>query len=69
MGSHLDPSAAAFADGVGDGGAGGVDHRHEPHEAEVAGGEVDLIGVEAETPREVVGGQVEVAEPCGDGGG
>uniref|UniRef100_A0A8B9YYQ2 Uncharacterized protein n=1 Tax=Buteo japonicus TaxID=224669 RepID=A0A8B9YYQ2_9AVES len=61
-GSHLDASAAALANGVGDGGAGRVNHGHQPHEAEVAGGEVDLVGVKPEPAGELVRGQVEVTE-------
>uniref|UniRef100_A0A8C6Z9J7 Uncharacterized protein n=1 Tax=Nothoprocta perdicaria TaxID=30464 RepID=A0A8C6Z9J7_NOTPE len=61
-GGHLDAGAAALAHGVGHGGARRVDHGHEPHEAEVVGGEVDVVAVEGEALGVLLLGQVEVAE-------
>uniref|UniRef100_A0A8C3D9P9 Uncharacterized protein n=1 Tax=Corvus moneduloides TaxID=1196302 RepID=A0A8C3D9P9_CORMO len=65
-GSHLDAGTATFPDGVGDGSTGGVNHGHEPHEAEVVGGEVDVVAVEGKAFGVLLLGQVEVAETCGE---
>uniref|UniRef100_A0A452H1R5 Uncharacterized protein n=1 Tax=Gopherus agassizii TaxID=38772 RepID=A0A452H1R5_9SAUR len=62
---HLDASAAALAHGVGHGGPGRVDHGHEPHEAEVLGGEVHVVAVEGEALGILFLGHVEVTEPWG----
>ena len=59
---YLDASAPALAHGVGDCGPGGVNHGHEAHEAQLLCGEVHLLRVEREAFRELVVGEVVVAE-------
>ena len=67
MGScYLDAGAPALAHGVGHRRAGGVDHGHDAHEAEVVRGEVDLVGVEGKVLGELLVGKVVVAEAWRD---
>lgn len=68
-GAHLNPSAAALAHGVGDGGPGRVDHGDEPHKAEVLHREIQLVRVELEPFGELLVRKEEVAETCRAGRG
>lgn len=61
-GPYLDARAAALAHRVRDGCPGRVDHGHEAHEAEVVGGEVHIVTVEGKALRELLLGQVVMAE-------
>lgn len=59
---YPDASCAALGNSVRDGGTGRVDHGDEAGEAEAAGGEVWLLGVEGEAGRELPLIQVQVTE-------
>lgn len=66
---HLDAGAAALAHRIRDGRPWRVNHGHEAHEAEVVGGEVDVITVEGKALRELLLRQVVMAETwCRDVG-
>uniref|UniRef100_A0A8C3UUC9 Uncharacterized protein n=1 Tax=Catharus ustulatus TaxID=91951 RepID=A0A8C3UUC9_CATUS len=70
-GSHLDARAPALAHGVGYGGAGGVDHGHEPHEAQIGRGEIQLVRIEPEPAGKLVRGRnfcIQVTESWGHEG-
>merc|ERR1739838_1269099 len=57
----LDSSTPAFAHGVGHGGAGRINHRHEADEAQVLSGEVDVISVKLKAIGKLVVREVEMA--------
>lgn len=61
---YLDAGGAAFAHGVGHGGARRIDHGDEAQEAEPLGGEVRVVAVEGEPSGEMGRRQTGVAEPC-----
>uniref|UniRef100_A0A4W3HZH9 Uncharacterized protein n=1 Tax=Callorhinchus milii TaxID=7868 RepID=A0A4W3HZH9_CALMI len=59
---YLDASAPALADSVRYGSAGRVNHGHEPNEAQVFSGEIDLFCIKLKTLREFIIGQLKMAE-------
>uniref|UniRef100_A0A8C5SRJ5 Uncharacterized protein n=1 Tax=Laticauda laticaudata TaxID=8630 RepID=A0A8C5SRJ5_LATLA len=60
--AYLDPSTSTLPHGIRHGGSRGVNHGHEPHEAEVGDREVDLVRVKLEAAGKLVFRQVEQAE-------
>lgn len=62
-GLYLDARTAALAHGVRHGSPGRVDHGHEPHEAELLRGEVQLVRVKLEAPRKLPRGQIQLTKP------
>uniref|UniRef100_A0A8C7E4W2 Uncharacterized protein n=1 Tax=Naja naja TaxID=35670 RepID=A0A8C7E4W2_NAJNA len=60
--AHLNPSASALPHGIWHSRSRGVNHRHEPHEAEVGDREVDLVRVKLEAAGKLVFRQVELTE-------
>lgn len=61
-GRYLDACAAALAHSIWHSCPGRVNHGHKPHETELLCGEVQLIRVELEAPRELPRWQVQLAE-------
>lgn len=67
-GPYLNPSTSALAHSVGDSRPRRVDHGDEPNKAEIVNGEIHIVGVELEAFGELLIGEHEVAETCGEGG-
>lgn len=61
--AYLDACTATLAHGVRHGSPGRVDHGHEPHEAELLRGKVQLVCVKFESARELPRGQIQLTKP------
>lgn len=58
----LDAGGTALGDRVGHRGPGRIDHRHQAYEAESVDWEVEIVGIEFEANRELVGRQCVITE-------
>lgn len=69
VGQYLDACTTALAHSIWHSCSGWINHRHEPHKAELLCGKVQLIRVKLEAPRKLSRRQVQLTEAWGGAGG